>query len=95
MGGAIADANGDASFPNLATSVVDAAAVNDDFLIGNGLRDLEATEIHLVLRTHGPVLTGDLLDSQLGTFNGGCLAGEPNVGACANIQFAYFNPIGN
>lgn len=95
MGGAIADANGEASFGPLTTDVVDEAAENPDFLIGNGLRDINTTEVHLVLRTHGKALGGTLEDSQLGTFNGGCLEGEPNVGQCANIQFAYFNPLGN
>lgn len=94
MGGAIVDANGDATFPALTTPVVDEAAVNADFLIGNGLRDLKSTEIHVVLRTHGQALADDaLLESQLGTFNGGCLDGEPNMGDCANVQFAYFNPL--
>ena len=93
MGGAIVDANGDATFPELTSPVVDAAAVNADFLIGNGLRDLNTTEIHLVLRTHGQALGGALEETQLGTFNGGCLEGEPNEGECANIQFAFFNPL--
>lgn len=94
MGGAVVNAEGEATFPELQTTVVDASATNDDFLIGNGLRDLFRSEIHLVLRTHGPEITDDsvLRDAQLSTFNGGCEDGEPNAGQCANVQFAFTPP---
>lgn len=39
-------------------------------------------EIHLVVRSHGPVIPG-MLNEQLTTFNGGC---PPNT--CMNVQFA-------
>jgi hypothetical protein len=51
---------------------------------GNGL----AAEVHLVVRSHGPVLAG-LADAQLGSFTGAC---PPNV--CANQQAAVFAPTG-
>jgi len=50
---------------------------------GYGLLDLTKAEIHLVLRTHGPMLAG-LLDQQATTFNGGC---PPN--SCGNLQDVY------
>lgn len=50
----------------------------------NGLLDSRTADVHLVIRTHGPAIPG-LVDEQLGTFNGGCLAGEPNVGMCKNL----------
>lgn len=53
---------------------------------GYGLLDLTKAEIHLVLRTHGPMLAG-LLDQQATTFNGGC---PPN--SCGNLQFAVHRP---
>lgn len=94
MGGTIVDANGDATFPAVMTQVVDANATNDDFIIGNGIRDLFKSEIHLVLRSHGPAITDDdtMRDAQMGTFNGGCEDGEPNAGQCVNVQFAFVPP---
>jgi hypothetical protein len=44
------------------------------------------SEVHLVIRTHGPVLP-DLLGEQLGSFNGGC---PPNT--CASIQAGVHQP---
>ena len=95
MGGAIVDPNGEVVFPgSLSTPVVDEnSPANPDFLIGNGLTDLYGTEIHLIIRTHGPALGGGLQDSQLSSFDGGCLDGEPNQGMCLNIQSAFFPPL--
>src|SRR5918993_1101622 len=36
-----------------------------------GLLDPKRAEVHIVIRTHGPALTGDALSQQLTTFNGG------------------------
>ena len=44
------------------------------------------SEVHLVIRTHGPVLP-DLLGEQMGSFNGGC---PPNT--CASIQAGVHQP---
>ena len=48
---------------------------------GNGF----GAEIHMVVRTHGPLLVGDV-DSQIGYFGGGCA-----VNACFD-QFAVAFP---
>lgn len=61
-----------------------------------GLRSARAAEIHLVVRSHGPV--GANLQDQLTTFDGGCTrflvppdrpAGR---GECGDIQFAVHQP---
>lgn len=56
-----------------------------------GLYDARTAEVHLVLRTHGDAVPG-YIDEEISSFNGGCLAGEPNVGACANIQMSIDKP---
>lgn len=94
MGGAIVDENGEAVFPTHSTPVVDEnSPASPGFLIGNGLADLYGTEIHLIIRTHGPALDGALRDAQLSSFDGGCLEGQPNQGMCQNIQGAFFPPV--
>ena len=47
----------------------------------NTFDDVLGSEFHLVVRNHGPALTGEQLAEQLSEFNGGC---PPNV--CANAQ---------
>jgi len=92
--GQIADANGEVTFDTAFTKPLNAALTADpDFFIGTGITDLENAEIWILLRTHGQALTGDLLDSQLSSFNGGCLEGEPNVDQCANILARRFAPL--
>jgi hypothetical protein len=54
-----------------------------------GLTNPMGADIHLVPRTHGPAIPG-LVSAQIHSFNRGCEAGEPNVGMCANLQFAVF-----
>jgi hypothetical protein len=51
----------------------------------NGLLDARTADVHVVIRTHGDAIPG-LVDEQISSFNGGCLAGEPNVGQCHNVQ---------
>lgn len=55
----------------------------------SGLTDVDGAEIHLVVRTHGQAVPGYVND-QIDSFNGGCNAGEPNVGQCKNLQAAPF-----
>jgi hypothetical protein len=52
-----------------------------------GLIAVNGAEYHIALRSMGPVVPA-LLSSQLTTLNGGCLAGQPNAGRCANLQGA-------
>jgi hypothetical protein len=56
--------------------------------LGSGLLDPAKAEIHVVLRSHGPVLPDVAqLDEQISAFNGGC---PPN--ACGNLQVAVHRP---
>jgi len=65
-------------------------------LCGNGLEDTQAAEIHLVVRTHGPKIPGQV-NGQINTFAVGCTA-ESSFGAadgpneCEDQQFAIFLP---
>jgi hypothetical protein len=52
-----------------------------------GLLDSFGSEPHIPLRSMGPIIPS-LLQEQLTTFNGGCLAGQPNAGQCVNVQGA-------
>jgi hypothetical protein len=66
-------------------------------LFGDGLVDPMGAEVHLVVRSHGPALTGDALEGQLTTFGGSCTeaTGGP-AGAdgfvCFDDQFAVHQP---
>lgn len=57
----------------------------DQIFIGDeGLIDSFSAEVHLLLRSHGPVIP-ELEEEQITTFNAGC---PPNT--CEDIQFAVF-----
>ena len=71
---AVDDTTGSESFPPFPTP-------------NPGLLDSKRAEIHVVIRTHGPALTGAALAQQLTTFNGGC---PPNT--CGNVQVAIHQP---
>lgn len=58
---------------------------------GDGLTYPQGAEIHLVARSHGPMIP-ELVNEQIHSFNRGCEVGEPNVGLCSNVQFAAFLP---
>lgn len=72
MGGAIADASGEISFPKLVFNSGD--ELTYAFLYGTyyGLTSPEEAEIHVMLRDHGLPLEGADLEPQLSEFNGGC-----------------------
>lgn len=59
--------------------------------------DANAAEIHLVVRSHGPAIPGQV-EEQLGSFAGGCteFMNPPSVpateGQCADIQFSVHQP---
>jgi hypothetical protein len=59
-------------------------------VFGPGLLNPLTAEIHLVLRTHGPV-NPDALDEQIITINGGCAAEWPNE-PCQDLQFSIHQP---
>lgn len=57
-----------------------------------GILDAQAAEIHLVVRSHGPVIQG-LRQAQTTTFNGGCTGfgaefGTPGPNECTDLYFA-------
>lgn len=59
-------------------------------VFGPGLIDSQSAEIHLVVRTHGP-LQADAYADQLSTFGGGC---EPmDAAPCDDVQYAIFMPV--
>jgi hypothetical protein len=59
-----------------------------DVVSGNGLEPGRgyAAEVHLVVRTHGATMPGQV-DQQIGSFNGGCAP------VCTNVQAAGFAPV--
>jgi hypothetical protein len=58
-------------------------------VLGPGLVDPQTAEVHLVVRTHGPVVK-DLFDAQISSFGGGC---EPmDAAPCADVQFTMHQP---
>jgi hypothetical protein len=59
-------------------------------LFGPALQNPSGAEIHVVLRTHGP-LDAETFDEQITAFNGGCAAEFPNE-PCRNIQNAVHQP---
>jgi hypothetical protein len=56
---------------------------------GPGLKRPRHAELHIVLRSHGPAVAGEVAD-QIGSFNGGCTPEEIAAMMCpnANVQFA-------
>lgn len=103
-GGSIVDGNGQARFHNrlgvgeTRDSCIDffVAAVNELEGQDHGLTNPEGAEVHLVVRSHGPMLPGQV-QNQRSSFAGGCQeflgAGEgPELvpGQCSDLQFAVF-----
>ena len=63
---------------------------------GVGIEDASKAVVHLVLRTHGPLIP-EMEEEMTTTFNGGCQGfpaevGEPGPNTCANIQGAIHLP---
>lgn len=59
-------------------------------IFGPGVLNPMTAEVHLVVRTHGPVIEGEF-DAQITSFGGGC--GPTDNGLpCADHQFAVFAP---
>jgi len=97
-GGVIADEEGRASFAHFQAN---GALVNGWF--GNGLADIATTEVHLVVKDHGPAIEGRVGD-MLTTFRDGCRTdsispafppaafadGEEGPNTCALVQYTAF-----
>lgn len=63
---------------------------------GVGLLDAQAAEIHIVVRSHGPAIKGEV-NEQITSFDGGCAVDiAPKIpnkkGECADAQFAVHAP---
>lgn len=60
-----------------------------------GLDDPDDAEVHMVVRSHGPVIA-DQIYEQTHTFGGGCSgplppnSGDPGPNTCEDLQFAVF-----
>ncbi|MBT8234894.1 MAG: hypothetical protein KJO04_01770 [Bacteroidia bacterium] len=105
-GGHVVSNNGKANI-SAHLNVDDASeSINEDFFeLGTygGLQagNTFAAEVHLVLRTHGPVVPG-IVNEQINSYEGGCddplqygpFTEYPNVvGECADIAAAVFPPV--
>ena len=90
IAGGMANANGDLNFGAHVSTGTVAEANGITILVGGGEFDHPRdAAIHLVIRTHGPVIPGMQM-AQFGTFNGGCNAGEPNEGLCECVQRVFY-----
>jgi hypothetical protein len=60
-----------------------------EVLFGPGLANVRNAEIHIVLRSHGEAVAGEVAE-QIGSFDGGCTPEEITAGECpnANVQSA-------
>ena len=65
------------------------------FMDGPGLTDARGAEIHLVVRSHGPLVPANMPE-MIRSFEGGCEVNLPagavpeQPGECADLQFAVF-----
>ena len=64
------------------------AGDTSDAVFGPGLLDIQGAEVHVVLRTHGP-LQPDAAQAQQSSLNGGCDPDPPHA-PCQDVQFAIF-----
>lgn len=67
--------------------------VTDDVVFGPGLLDSMKPEVHLIIRSHGPI-NHELLTEQLFTVWGGC-PDPKNRAPCDDLQFAAFEAPGS
>ncbi len=90
IAGGIANANGDLNFgAHVSTGTIPEANGLDIFIGGGEFDHPRDAAIHLVIRTHGPVIPGMQM-AQFGTLDGGCNAGEPNEGLCECVQRVFY-----
>lgn len=83
----------------LMTDRLGEGAVGDEIIVGEGpiLKNARTAEVHLVARTHGPAIPGQIQE-QLGSYGGGCetffLPGTypVGVGGCSDVQSSIHLP---
>lgn len=93
--GKVASTDGSARF----VAALSEGQTGQEVLFGSGalLKDATGAEVHLVNRSHGPVIPGKRAE-QIGSFAGGCevFLNPPEVpdaeGECADVQFAVHQP---
>lgn len=96
--GEIANRGGRATFTGV---LMEGDAGDLDVVIGPGgifdfpwlLEDAMTAEVHIVIRNHGPALSGDALEGQLTTFAANCIGLDPaGTFECRDEQFAIHMP---
>jgi len=96
--GKIADHHGNATFSGHLNIDNASDSINDLFGFSSfgGLKDPVTAEVHLVLRSHGPAIPGQV-HNQLTSYQGGCTTYLPDFtevpdeeGECADLHFAVF-----
>ncbi len=96
--GEVANRGGRATFTG---TLLEGDAGDHDVVIGPGgmfdfpwlLEDATTAEIHIVLRNHGPALSGAALEAQLTTFGANCIGIDPDgTFECVEDQFAVHVP---
>ena len=103
-GGHVIGNNGKGNFGGHLNAGDDSGSVNDLFGLpaAGGLQEGKtfSAEVHLVLRSHGPAISGEV-SSQISSYTGGCndpFAFPPfteipdEIGECGDIEFAIFPP---
>lgn len=84
-GGFVSDDSGSAN----AEARLERGAPPGQVLFGPGLTNVKKAEIHIVLRSHGEAVAGEVA-AQVGSFDGGCTPEEIAAAQCpnANVQSA-------
>jgi hypothetical protein len=80
-GGFVSDDTGAAN----AAARLERRAPPGEVLFGPGLANVKRAEIHVVLRSHGEAVAGEVAE-QIGSFNGGCTPEEITAGQCPNVN---------
>lgn len=80
-GGFVADDTGAAN----AAARLERGAPPGEVRFGPGLANVKKAEVHVVLRSHGPAVAGEVAE-QVGSFDGGCTPEEITGGQCPNVN---------
>ena len=100
VAGHVVGSNGKGNFSGHVNEGDDSGSTNAFFGLPGygGLHDVDAAELHFVLRSHGPAIPGQVHE-QISSYEGGCSVFFPpftaipeNPGECGDFQFAIFPP---
>ena len=100
VAGHVVGNSGKGNFSGRVNEGDDSGSSNDFFGLPGfgGLQDVDAAELHFVLRSHGPAIPG-LINEQISSYEGGCTTFFPpftaipeNPGECGDFEFAIFPP---